>query len=84
MEAVLVAPVVVPPVYVPPAVPKGMGNFTRRTWCAEVVDLMALVKAVAIGKVPLQAIEANTVFLNGQARMVKSALAYDGVRAVEK
>lgn len=83
-EAVISAPVVAPPVFIPKATPSGFGNATRRTWGAEVTDLMDLVKAVAAGKAPVQAIEANMVFLNGQARMMKSALAYPGVRAIEK
>jgi hypothetical protein len=83
-EAVIAAPVVAPAVYVPKATPTGFGNATRRTWGAEVTDLMALVKAVAAGTVPIQAIEANTVFLGQQARALKSALHYPGVRAVEK
>lgn len=83
-EAVIAAPVVPPPVYVPKTTPTGFGNATRRTWGAEVVDIMALVKAVSAGAVPIQALEANTVFLNGQARMLKSALSYPGVKAVEK
>lgn len=83
-EAVIAAPVVAPAVYVQKTTPTGFGNATRRTWSAEVTDLMALVKAVAAGQVPVQALDANTVFLNGQARMLKAALAYPGVRAVEK
>lgn len=83
-EAVMATPVVTPAVYVPKTTPAGFGAATRRTWSAEVTDLMALVKAVAAGAVPIQALEANTVFLNGQARMLKSALAYPGVKAVEK
>jgi hypothetical protein len=83
-EAVIAAPVVAPAVYVPKTTPNGFGNATRRTWGAEVTDLMALVKAVAAGTVPIQAIEANTVFLGQQARALKSALQYPGVRAVEK
>ena len=83
-EAVIAAPVVAPAVYVPKATPTGFGNATRRTWGAEVTDLMALVKAVAAGQVPIQAIEANMVFLNGQSRMLKAALAYPGVKAIER
>ena len=83
-EAVIAAPVVAPAVYVPKTTPTGFGNATRRVWGAEVVDLMALVKAVASGQVPIQAIEANLVFLNQQARALKSALSYPGVRSVEK
>ena len=83
-EAVIAAPVVPPAVYVPKTTPTGFGNATRRTWGAEVTDMMALVKAVAAGTVPIQAIEANLVFLNQQARALKSAVQYPGVRAVEK
>lgn len=83
-EAVIAAPVVVPAVFVPKVVSRGYGNFTHRHWGAEVTDLMALVKAVAAGQVPIQAIDANMVFLNGQARMMKAVMAYPGVRAVEK
>lgn len=83
-EAVISAPVVAPAVYVQKTTPTGFGNATRRVWGAEVTDLMALVKAVAAGQVPIQAIEANSVFLNQQARALKSALQYPGVRAVEK
>lgn len=83
-EAIIAAPVVTPAVYVPKTTPTGFGNATRRTWGAEVTDLMALVKAVAAGQVPIQAIEANSVFLNQQARALKSDLQYPGVRAVEK
>lgn len=83
-EAVIAAPVVAPAVYVQKTTPTGFGNATRRTWGAEVTDLMALVKAVAAETVPIQAIEANTVFLGQQARALKSTLQYPGVRAVEK
>lgn len=83
-EAVIATPVVAPAVYVPTTIPKGMGQFMKKTWSAEVTDLMALVKAVAAGQVPIQAIEANSVFLNQQARALKSALNYPGVLAIEK
>lgn len=83
-DAVLAAPVVPPPVYIPPTTPAGFGAATRRTWGAEVFDFMALVKAVAEGKAPIEAIEANTTFLNQQARALKGALSIPGVKAVEK
>lgn len=83
-EAVIASPVVAPAVYVQKTTPTGFGNATRRTWGAEVTDLMALIKAVAAGTVPIHAIEANSVFLNQQARALKAALNYPGVRSVEK
>ncbi len=82
-ESVLATPVTAPPVYVPKSTPGGYGQFTRKSWKAEVVDLLALVKAVAAGQAPIQAIQAEAVFLNQQARSLKSAKAYPGVRAVE-
>ncbi len=82
-EAVIAAPVVAAPVFVLKATPGGYGQFTRKTWKAEVVDIMALVKAVAAGQAPIQAIEPNATFLNQQARSLKGALTYPGVRVVE-
>lgn len=82
-EAVIAAPVVAPPVYVPKTTPAGFGQFTRKTWKAEVMDMMELVKAVASGQVPIQAIQADMVFLGAQARALKGALSYPGVRSIE-
>lgn len=62
--------------------PRVSGVSTRETYKAEVTDLMLLVKAVAAGTVPLGAIEASTTFLNGQARLQKTALQYPGVKVV--
>lgn len=70
------------PVFVPRTVPKVPGVTLRQTWSAQVVSLQLLVKAVAEGKVPLMAIQANTTFLNQQARSMKDQLNYPGVRAV--
>lgn len=55
---------------------------TRVTWSAEVVDLMALVKAVAGGTAPLSALQADMTYLNGRARVDKDNLAIPGVKAV--
>jgi hypothetical protein len=51
-------------------------------WHAEVVDLMALVQAVADGSVPLAALRANTEWLDEAALRERDALAIPGVRAV--
>lgn len=84
-EAIVSAPVVVElpppaPVIVPRSVPAVQGIVSRETWKAECVDLMALVKAVAAGTVPLRAIMANDVFLGQQARSLKELCRYPGVR----
>ena len=56
----------------------------RKTYKAEVVNLIELVKAVGERKVPLMALEANLPFLNIQARAMRKTLNYPGVRvAVE-
>src|SRR3990167_2425142 len=60
------------------------GAGIRKYWSAEVVDLMALVKAISEGKVPLMAVEANMPFLNKQAAALKETLSYPGVRPVSR
>lgn len=52
-------------------------------WHAEIVDLMALVQAVADGSVPLAALQANTSWLDEAAARDREALAIPGVRSVE-
>jgi poly-D-alanine transfer protein DltD len=83
-EQILQEPVYVPPIKVNSTVPKSKESHVRETWSCEVVDLKALVKAIAEGKAPLQAVEADMAFLNGQARSYKQALNIPGVRAVSK
>jgi len=51
-------------------------------WRAEVVDLMALVQAVANGSAPLAALQANQPFLDQEAARDRQALALPGVRPV--
>lgn len=52
-------------------------------WHAEVVDLMALVQAVADGSVPLAALQPNTTWLDDAAARDRETLGIPGVRAVE-
>ena len=81
-EAIRQAPSTAPPVALPrdQFVPKVEGVSQRVSWKAEVTDLGALVKAVAAGQVPIQALKADTVFIGKQARAMREALAYPGVR----
>jgi hypothetical protein len=83
-EAILQEPVYVPPIKVNSTVPKSKESHVRETWSCEVVDLKALVVAIAQGKAPLQAVEADMAFLNGQARSYKQALSIPGVKPVSK
>jgi hypothetical protein len=62
--------------------PRIAGIASRETWSAVVLDLKALVKAIAAGEVPTLAVLPNQPFLNTQARALKRELAYPGVRAV--
>jgi len=78
-EAVLDAPVVTQKVEV--AMPeKSDGVSYRDVWGAEVVSLMELVKAVAAGKAPLNAIQANESYLGQWARMSKGTESLPGVK----
>jgi hypothetical protein len=72
-------PAYVPPVILPKTVQTGGGIQMRETWTFRVENLMELIKAVAAGKVPIYAVQANTVFLGQQARSMKSELKYPGV-----
>jgi hypothetical protein len=53
-------------------------------WRAEVVDLRALVQAVAAGAAPLSALQPNQQFLDQEAAREREALALAGVRAVQE
>jgi hypothetical protein len=64
-----------------PTVDKG-SVAVKKLYHAEVYDLMALVKAIAENKAPLNLIEANMPVLNSQARSLKEGMNYPGVKAV--
>ena len=57
---------------------------TKKTYKANVIDKMALIKAIAEGRIPIMAVDVNMTFLNNQARMLKNELKYDGVEVVEE
>jgi len=62
--------------------PRISGLSTRQTWHAEVTDKMALIRAVAEGHVPDIVLVPDMTILNAQARSLKNALDYPGVKAV--
>ena len=72
-------PAYIPPPIVPRTVSTGGGIAMRENWLCRVENLMALVKAVAEGKAPLAAVNANVVFLGQQARSLRSEMQYPGV-----
>lgn len=78
-EAVLEMPTVVPKVTVAEPVKAG-GESYRELWSAEVVDLMALVKAVAEGRQPLAYLEPSMSTLNKAAAMFKGTVSIPGIK----
>jgi hypothetical protein len=72
------------PAVLPPATPKVDGFSYRTQYSAEVIDFGALIQAVCAGKVPIEVLLPNQLFLNQQARALKGALNYPGVKVVEK
>lgn len=66
-----------------PIVDKG-GTFTKTLWRAEITDKMALVKAVAEGKVSPNYLEPNMSLLNSVAKTYKENLNIPGVKAVSE
>jgi hypothetical protein len=81
-DIILEQEVVVPTVKVEAT--KAEGVSTREAWSAEVVDLMALAKAVVAGEVPVEYIQGNDKMLNAMARAQKSAFKVAGVKATMK
>lgn len=60
--------------------PKAKGVSTKKTYSVEVVSLMDLVKAVAAGTVPIQALQADQTFLNKMAVAFKDDFDYPGCK----
>lgn len=88
-EAIIAEPVYVPPIKVVSEIPKSKESHIRETWSAEIIDVMALVKGIAEGKVDIQAIEPNNLikthsFLNTMASRYKLTLNIPGVKPVSK
>jgi hypothetical protein len=79
------AEIVLPPPAVIQTVTKGTTSTapTRKTWKAEIVDAKLLIKAIADGVVPMEAIEIKAAFLNTQARAYKRDGVYPGVKFFE-
>lgn len=56
------------------------GISTRQDWKAEVVDLMALVKAVAAGEASIELLEANTKEIGKRAKALRQEFKAPGIR----
>lgn len=83
-EQVLNERILAPAVIVQKTVAKVTGEVGKHTYSAQVSSLIELVKAVAAGVVPVQAIKADEPWLNSQARAFRTGLNYPGVVVVEK
>lgn len=59
---------------------KAEGQSLKEVWSAEVVDLHALIKAVAEGRAPITFVIADQVALNKQAKSTKNAFPIPGVK----
>lgn len=59
------------------------GISERSVWKAEIIDMLELAAAVALGQVPLGYILPNQSALDAQARSLKNGMRVPGVRAVE-
>lgn len=84
-EAILDEPTVIEePLAPPPSVMQASaptrfaGSTGKTTYSAKVTDFRALVKAVAEGKAPLEALQANESFINAQARAYKEGFNIPG------
>lgn len=75
-EAVQAAP--------PPEKVRTAGVSMRDNWVAEVVDPMLLVTAVAAGDVPIAVIKFDTKVLGQQAKSLRKALNWPGVKVTNK
>jgi hypothetical protein len=83
-EAIMKAPPPPPQVILKSVVPKGNGGMLTKRYDTTVHDIKALARAVLAGQVPVQSIQGNDVFLNGQARMLKKTMNYPGVTVNER
>jgi len=82
-DAAMEAPVVIPRIVVAEPVKTTGASYTDR-YSAEGVDLMALVKAIADGKAPLQAVCFDTKWLGTWARLTKGTEVIVGVKVLEE
>jgi len=77
-EQVLEEPIMALPSIPLSKVTKPTGSVSKFTYSVKVTNPMALIKAVAEGRAPMQALEINQSWLNGQARAYKDAYSMPG------
>lgn len=62
--------------------PRAAGVSTQEKWTADVVDLMALVRAIAAGAAPVSLVAPDQSVLNKMAAALKGELRFPGVKVV--
>jgi len=67
-----------------PAAVRLAGLTSRVTWKAEVTDIRHLAIAALEGQVSIEAIQANEVYLNGRAALLKDKASIPGVRVYKE
>jgi hypothetical protein len=74
-----------PPVIVQASIPKkSPGSVHRRKWHAQVNDPTLLIKGIAAGSVPIQAVKIDQAWLDKQATQYQGGLNYPGVSTYEE
>ena len=82
---ILEEPIVPPPVIAPKTTPKLQGGpIYREIWDIEIFDKKLFVKAVAEGKISLNAVDPKMVFLRAQERSLKNTMNLPGARAFSR
>lgn len=84
IEEIMDTPEKIKPIIVKPTFEQNSRVSTRETWHAEVTNIASLCKAVAEGKVPMAAIQANIPLLNTMVRAEKESFSVPGVKAVKE
>jgi hypothetical protein len=83
-DAILNTPLTMPEVRTAPLVPKVAGASPVMRYRAEVIDKMALLKAIVEGRAPMELVEPNQSALNAQARSLKSGFSVAGCKLIEE
>lgn len=67
------------PVFAPPAAPKVQGSVFKKVWKGELVDMVALCKAIGEGKASPNMVMVNQTAINGHAKANKDGWPLPGV-----
>jgi len=82
VDQILATPIRIPVPVAAPTFERAKGVGTQQRWKAEVIDLRALCREIAEGRLPEEYVIPNMTALNARARAEKQAMSIPGVRAV--